>query len=633
LAARRESTGLPGAGDPLDRSGDKVFRRGWDWLAGGLIGVGGIDSSERAGRGGEWLAVTAIASIAVALGYEGFARLPQSAELSSTELLYRSLQLFVLESGAVQPPGPGQPWPGVPWQLEVARVLAPVTTAYAAVRALVALFREHLRISALRFLDEHVVVAGLGTKGFQLARSLREAGARVVAIEQAEGAVAIEGCRQRGIPVLRGDAADDRVLGRTRLHRARHLVVCCGDDGVNTDVAFAARRLAADRSGDPLLAFVAIDNTDLWQLAKAHGLARHGDTTIRLEPFSVVETAARLLLEQFPPLPPADEGAQPPHVLVVGSGSMAKSLVLRIAGVYQRTQRQGDKIALITLADPGASSVTGQLLDRHPDLNRACRLIPKNADVAAGDLARSDQLDPVVTTAYVCLDNDAEALAAGLALLALSELRDARIVLTVESGSGGVAAAVRGQRAGVAPLATFGRLDSALTPQLLLRGTTEVLARAKHEQYIRDEHRRGVDSSANEAAVPWDELPENLKRSNRLFADSVWTKLEAAGCLLVPAPLADPDFVSLPLTDAEVEEMAIAEHDRWSHDMIKDGWRLTQGPKNSAEKHHPDLIPWEALSEEARDKDREAITGLPGILASAGFEMVRNGANPVLSST
>jgi hypothetical protein len=176
-------------------------------------------------------------------------------------------------------------------------------------------------------------------------------------------------------------------------------------------------------------------------------------------------------------------------------------------------------------------------------------------------------------------------------------------------------------------------LDSALTPQLLLRGTTEVLARAKHEQYIRDEHRRGVDSSANEAAVPWDELPENLKRSNRLFADSVWTKLEAAGCLLVPAPLADPDFVSLPLTDAEVEEMAIAEHDRWSHDMIKDGWRLTQGPKNSAEKHHPDLIPWEALSEEARDKDREAITGLPGILASAGFEMVRNGANPVRSST
>jgi hypothetical protein len=37
---------------------------------------------------------------------------------------------------------------------------------------------------------------------------------------------------------------------------------------------------------------------------------------------------------------------------------------------------------------------------------------------------------------------------------------------------------------------------------------------------------------------------------------------------------------------------------------------------------HPDLVPWEELSESDRDKDRDVFRGLPGMLALVGYELV-----------
>ena len=41
--------------------------------------------------------------------------------------------------------------------------------------------------------------------------------------------------------------------------------------------------------------------------------------------------------------------------------------------------------------------------------------------------------------------------------------------------------------------------------------------------------------------VPWEQLGEEWKEANRAFADGIGAQLEAADCMLVPAPLIDPD--------------------------------------------------------------------------------------------
>jgi hypothetical protein len=148
-----------------------------------------------------------------------------------------------------------------------------------------------------------------------------------------------------------------------------------------------------------------------------------------------------------------------------------------------------------------------------------------------------------------------------------------------------------------------------------------VLARAKHEQYVRDERRRGRTPEENPSMAPWHELGESLRQSNRRFAEGVGEKLRAARIAVVPAPLADPGAPAAALPEAQVEELAVAEHDRWCADLVADGWRHGPGAKDPERKLHPSLVPWDELSEEEREKDREPVRALPEMLARVGFEL------------
>ena len=66
------------------------------------------------------------------------------------------------------------------------------------------------------------------------------------------------------------------------------------------------------------------------------------------------------------------------------------------------------------------------------------------------------------------------------------------------------------------------------------------------------------------SVVAWDELSDHLKEANRRFADGIGAKLQAAGCALVPAPLTGTDGAGF--ADADIEQLARLEHDRWMKD-------------------------------------------------------------------
>ena len=64
-------------------------------------------------------------------------------------------------------------------------------------------------------------------------------------------------------------------------------------------------------------------------------------------------------------------------------------------------------------------------------------------------------------------------------------------------------------------LRAFGLLDRDCHPDQVLRGTHETLARALHEDYLRQQSAAGVTPQQDSSLVPWDALPEHLKESNR----------------------------------------------------------------------------------------------------------------------
>jgi len=162
--------------------------------------------------------------------------------------------------------------------------------------------------------------------------------------------------------------------------------------------------------------------------------------------------------------------------------------------------------------------------------------------------------------------------------------------------------------------------ELALGRALLRESGVEILARAKHEDYVARELTRGGSAGENPSLVAWQDLPESLRASNRRFAESVAVKLAAVGATLIPLT---PSRVQgdLELNPAQLEELAQDEHERWMKDLIADGWTHTGGPKDPERKRHPLLVPWEQLDEPEREKDRDGFRALPALLARVGYEL------------
>jgi hypothetical protein len=75
-----------------------------------------------------------------------------------------------------------------------------------------------------------------------------------------------------------------------------------------------------------------------------------------------------------------------------------------------------------------------------------------------------------------------------------------------------------------------------------------------------------------------------------------------------------PDLVAL------VERLARNNHDHWARKRIDEGWRY--GIKRSdSKKKHPDLVPYEQLSESEREYDRKTVIEALKATIALGYEV------------
>jgi hypothetical protein len=229
--------------------------------------------------------------------------------------------------------------------------------------------------------------------------------------------------------------------------------------------------------------------------------------------------------------------------------------------------------------------------------------------------------DPTPSAVFICADDDSRGLSAGLTLSRrVKGLGIPIVVRTVHAT--GLASLLQQGRAGdqtVDGLFAFGLLDRMCDCGLLFAGANEILAKAMHEEYVKDQRAQGETPETNPSIAPWDKVPEARKESSRAQAAHIGVKLSAVGCDL--APLADWDAERFAFREDEMELLARMEHDRWVEERRKAGWVL--GPKNLEKGSSPYLAPWSELDEPARELDRLFIRGLPRFLAKAGFQIVR----------
>jgi hypothetical protein len=565
----------------------------------------------------EWPAIGSVIAFALVLGFIGFSRFFAAVgeSRSAWDIFYLTLQLFVLQSGSVSGP--------VTWELQVARLLAPTVAAYTAVKALATIFGERFERFWLRFYRGHVVICGLGHKGLLLTRSLRMRGDDVVIVEDDAENDRIEVARMHGAVVLIGDSRDPQLLAKAGVRRASHLVAVSGDDGINAEVAVQARNLVAGRGGEPLSCLVHIVDPQLCTMLRMQEIGRRKETVFRLDFFNVFEIGARALLGEHPVAIQGDETFGG-HVVIVGLGQFGEHLVAHAARDWWSAYgRRRDKLR-ITIIDQHACQLTELLHLKYLWLPQACELEPQDMTIESREFREArflfDSRGRIsVSTVYVCLDDDAIGLSTGLTLHRHVKRQGVKIVVRMVHGAGLASLLNDARSSEFAGLHAFELLEGMCNPQQLFAGAYEAIAREIHRAYVADEQRKGVTGEANEAVVPWDELPERFRESNRAQAAHIGDKLADIGCDL--APLTDWEAELFEFGDDEVEVLAQLEHKRWMAEKLRANWE--RGEKKKGSKTSPYLVQWDELDEEQKEKDRMFIRKLPRFLVEVGLQIVR----------
>jgi hypothetical protein len=170
----------------------------------------------------------------------------------------------------------------------------------------------------------------------------------------------------------------------------------------------------------------------------------------------------------------------------------------------------------------------------------------------------------------------------------------------------------------------------ALARQIELEGDLlEKLAAAAHEVFCEGLSKKGYryapetdnEQKTNSSLLPYLELPEDLKEQNRLNVSDIANKLSHAGYLMRPARSHEHPF-NFP--DGDLETLSEMEHTRWMDAKFRAGWQFA-ARTDPGKKLNQTLLPWADLPEDEKDKDRDLVRGIPGILARAGFAVEKTG--------
>lgn len=434
----------------------------------------------------------------------------------------------------------------LPWQLEVARLLAPTVTIYAAIATVLSVASERwvgfrvARLARTR-VKPYTVVIGLGNIGSRLVADFRRreapSGSRllafllrrprvrpIVVLERDADGIAAQRARELGAVVVKGDALRPEDVAAVHPEMASLVTVFCGDDALNLAVLARIRALragycrrfrgddrnraagAAPTRPPPVYCAVHVSDARLRRLVSATPSPKDDELGLRVEYVGLYEEAARRACADV--LAPAfgrpGRRDGPVHLLVVGLGQMGEELILEAA---RSPHAVLDGPCLhVTVVDRDADARVSSLQRRFPALSEdvpavglpaLTRLHPQGLEVLDGaQLARlAEELDaggtrPPVAAIAVCLEQEAVGLAIARDLLSYAKPRGIPVLLRL-SNERGLADVVRCDGLPAAELAhvcAFAVLDDL--------GTTDLVEGSRTEHAVHETYRQAVELEA-----------------------------------------------------------------------------------------------------------------------------------------
>ncbi len=507
---------------------------------------------------------------------------------------------------------------GHPLALQTARLFGPLLLLITALGVLAALFRSQRDRLTVRFARRLVVAVGLTTESLGILRRLaadRPPGTVLAVLTETGDAALVRAVRAFGGRVVTVSGTPDprglEVLltagGRLKVTTAYLLTA---DTTANLRWVESLRQLAAScQRGSSGLAprlLVRIDDpwqAEYWRRGNAYRPGPTGVTWL-CDALSRYETTAALLVDRL------RQGAHD-RVALIGTSPLALAVCTELA---QREREDAlldsgsAALSRLVLVGPQAGRVAAMHRLRQARFgNRSDPLEIDDGDDLVGSLDR--QLAGARRPAVVLADESASS--GDGSELAVTHRR--WTVFARSATTRGVA--VEPVLEGLLP---FG-LTIELPPDWPL-DSWERAARVAHEQY-----RRQVPPGSTPAARPWNALDHFLKESNVRLITTTLGSVERLGRSWLPSAALDraedparPPASGVPLTEAELLQIAEVEHESWRRHLADNGWRWGWS-RDQARRLHPAIRPWAELNANDRARTEANVAGAVETLAALGY--------------
>jgi hypothetical protein len=159
----------------------------------------------------------------------------------------------------------------------------------------------------------------------------------------------------------------------------------------------------------------------------------------------------------------------------------------------------------------------------------------------------------------------------------------------------------------------FNNPNTSILPRQLLKDL-EKLAAAIHDLYNQKQLERHPEQPL--AYPQFTDLPDALKYSNLRQARGIAKKLDQMGWEM--RPKGSPGEMVTEIPEDVIEALAVVEHEEWMRERLEFGWTYGE-TKDEKNKVSPYLIPYDDLSEEIKELDRDTIRNIPALLDQIGM--------------
>ncbi|WP_413306667.1 NAD-binding protein [Bacillus sp. 1P10SD] len=558
--------------------------------------------------------------------------------------IYSTIHLFFLNVDNVFNKA-ADPYASLPLSIEVARWSAAFYTISTISKFVLSYFGQSVRGIWLRFKGGHIIIAGFSEKAAILIENLRKEGYSVTVIEETIDNEQKNQLFDLGVSFYTGEMTEYSLYKKSGLSRAGYVILFHDDDSVNLDIYLAMRDyleedllpekcrcpliglFGGSKHKDPITILLHLNHAKSLQVY--NGLVIDESEKYRSYSFSSYQLIAEKMLKERPLYEGIEEQLRDPagdplHLLLIGFGKVNQQIAYQALNVSHFLNR---KRVRLTILDRNIEKVKKQWGHLAKFADQVADIDYRKVDLTVHNIKEElGEINGRVTHVFLALRDDYLDMIEGLELV--ETCPDIPVYIKMKDDRK-VSMWLHKDQSEFKQIQRFSYFREVLNSEFVLNVNLKKLAKQAHENYQRRREELNLPTSK-----AWDMLDAFKQESTRYQMLHNDTKLMLLG--LTKVPLNDPEYSQQVLSAEQfaeyiipyIEPLAYVEHERWNAFHLLRGWKAAgeiNAPREELDrlKLHQYLVPWNELTNEIKQYDRDSIIYLNEYYRAQNYGLVK----------